>query len=179
MPTRERREREQLQKSDRDGIYGQIDTGYVFGNPEFSAMPALSQYAEVLVWIACFKERTDHLKPAWLVKIRSLIGYKSVTRWEKLCNIMVNRGCWKIHEDGSLTVLRIKEKRPNFPWKEKGQLGQTEGTKGRYSNSILHTKGKSALSGSAFDPSENEEEKPTPRPTLSVVDLVKQRLAEK
>lgn len=129
MPTKERRERESRRIAEKDGDYGIIDTAYVFGNPTFRAMPAAWKCAEMLAWLACFKERTDHLKPEWVSEIKRMANTQRSLNWRRMSEYLAKNGRWKVNSDGSITVLRIKEKRPHFNWKEKGHKGQKEGTK--------------------------------------------------
>lgn len=180
MPTKERRAKERLKTGEKDGDYGPVDCGYVWGKPEFEAMRPLVQLAEILAWIACFKERDDVLKPAYLSKIRQRVGYKEAKRWQSLVEVLSKRGCWKVLPNGSLKVLKIKEKRPNFPWKGKGQKGQNEGTK---TGNIEGITPSYSAGGNAPPPCKQisteveDQEQPIIRPTLSVAAGLKKILA--
>ena len=88
-------------------------------------MPPIYQYTELLAWLACFKERTDHLKPEWVAYVRRTIGVDHADRWRKIAGRLADRGCWKLHDDGSITVCKIKEKKPNHNWKMPQKEGQS------------------------------------------------------
>lgn len=188
MPTRKRREKEQLKRMDLDGSYGPIDTGYVFGNPMFRKMTGQRKCAELLAWLACFKERTDHLSVAWINEITELAytsedkyGRVQVVQQSRQCRALVefmsSVGRWQPQADGSVIVLKIKEKRPNFPWKEKGTNG-ISGAENALNKTTLRLMGESALNRDT-PPSEETEphDSPTDRPLLSVAEGLRAKLA--
>lgn len=179
MPTKERLKWESIKRGERDVQFAPIDCAYVMSNAKFKAQSPTGQLLEILAWTMCYWRRKDTLNPEEVAAIKRQAGVDRAATWRVVSGKLASDGRWQLNGDGSVTVLRIKDKRPTL-WNGKLENGANKGHKRAVSESISHREGKAALSGASCPPLHDDEEEPPPkpRPTQSVAENLKRILAE-